>query len=164
MAARRRRFAVAWLAGAASALLWSDSRPAGGARRAGCLLFTDRARTSRSADCLACHGRGGTAEQRRACHPVAIDYAGASKPRASLRSICEVVRLRVFLPDGELRCVTCHDASSPWAHAVALPPGATPALAADVARPRAPGRPPSPPVPGDRVDPKPLCLACHLLG
>lgn len=183
MRVRRRWLEVAWLAVAASAVLWADSTRVGGgvgsvaarapspdaarpgaarraARAAGCTLFTDPARTSTSADCLVCHRSGGSAGQRRACHPVAIDYASASRARASLRPFEEVVRRGVSLPDRELRCVTCHDGRSPWAHAVVLPPGATPAPA--VADP--PARGGQTPAPGDHVDAKPLCLACHLLG
>lgn len=136
------------------------------AREAGCLLFTERARTSTSADCLSCHGPGASAARRRACHPVGIDYAGAARARASLRPLDEVVRRGLSLPHGELRCVTCHDERSPWAFAVALPPGAAPKLEVDPADPRTFRRnpPPPPPAPGDRVAPAPLCVVCHLLG
>lgn len=140
----------------------ADARRA--ARDAGCLLFTAGARASRSADCLACHGPGASAGQRRSCHPVGIDYANASRLRSSLRQIDEVVRRGLFLPDHEIRCVTCHDERSQWAFAVALPPGATPRLEVDAADRRTQRRDPPPPMPGDRVSPAPLCLACHLLG
>lgn len=134
------------------------------AREAGCLLFTDGAGSATSADCLACHRPGASAGQRRACHPVGIDYAAAARQRPSLRPLTEVVGRGVPLPGRELRCVTCHDRRSPWAFAVALPPGTPAKLQVDAADPRTRRKDPPPPSPGDRVSPAPLCVACHRLG
>lgn len=151
-------------ADASSTVARQDGDARRAAREAGCLLFASGARASRSADCLACHRPGASAGQRRSCHPVGIDYANASRSRSLLRPMDEVVRRGLFLPDREIRCVTCHDERSPWAFAVALPRGATPSLEVDAADRRTQRRDPPPPVPGDRVSPAPLCLACHLLG
>jgi hypothetical protein len=41
-----------------------------------------------------------------------------------LRPVAQVVARGVFLPDGQIRCVTCHDGRSPWRYGIALPAGA----------------------------------------
>lgn len=129
---------------------------------AGCILFTDRAATATSQECLACHesGTGGATALRR-CHPVELAYAPSTDTR--FRSVDEVIRRGVFLPDGKLRCVTCHDGASPWEFALALPPGATATPAVDPRDPRTydPAYERAAPQPGDRVSPRPLCLVCH---
>lgn len=127
----------------------------------GCALSTLAADAALVADCVSCHGAGhaGTSS-----HPVGADYGAAAARGGSLRPAVEVVRRGVFLPDGRVQCVTCHDPRSPWADHLALPPGATPKRAvnpADRATFEAEGEPQAAPPPGTRVTPKPLCLACH---
>ena len=116
-----------------------------------------------SRDCVACHSATG-----RDSHPVDVDYEWARTTAAgrTLRPLGEVVRRGVLVPDGKLRCVTCHDGRSPWKYRIALPPGTVPRPAVN---PRDPGtydgrRGSSPPLPpGSEVTPTPLCLACHAL-
>jgi hypothetical protein len=139
----------------------------------GCALVASPIEDPRTESCRQCHSAmsSGHASQ----HPVDLDYASRAYARSGgmgLRPLAEVVRRGVFLPDGELRCVTCHDARSPWKFHLALPPGATPTPAVDHRDPstyedgparaalvRAVRQPTS----GQRlaVSPKPLCLACH---
>jgi hypothetical protein len=182
MRVRRLRLVVSFSI-VASVVLWSDVLPARGAppptvqregsaagragdprlmaREAGCVLFTERARTSRSGDCTGCHRASASGHPHS--HVVDVDYAAAAGRRSALRPMAEVVRRGVFLPENELRCVTCHDGASPWAHALALPPGTAATLAVEAADPRTfhPDEPRAAPRPGDRVSAKPLCLACH---
>jgi cytochrome c2 len=110
--------------------------------------------------CLACHAAHGG-------HPVDLEYAVRAAYRArDLRSAREVVARGVFLPDGYLRCQTCHDARSPWKHRLALPPGApvrpgvNPRIRASYTG-QASGVPVAP---GEAVTPTPLCRACHTIG
>jgi hypothetical protein len=124
----------------------------------GCKLFASNAATSASEDCMRCHGRQ--------THPVDVDYGAASVRRPmSLRPLRDAVRRGAFLPEGQLRCVTCHDARSPWKDRIALPPGAhaSPAVnprdARTWSRPVAAGQP----APGSAVTPTPLCNACHTM-
>ena len=136
------------------------SRSVGAAdERAPCLLDEVGSERAAVAACLACHEQPGPA------HPVGMAYAPGAG--SSLRDPTEVVRRGVLLPDGEIRCVTCHDRRSPWKYRIALPPGSTvraavrpgdpatydPALIAQRPAPK----------PGDAVTPKPLCLACHAM-
>ncbi len=128
----------------------------------GCVLFTDAAATATSQDCLRCHADGGgTAKQLSRCHAIEIPYPSA--PSHMLRPVAEVIRRGIFLPDNTVRCVTCHDGASPWAAALALPPGspAIPAVNPRDPRTYAPSQAAVTPQPGDRVSPKPLCLGCH---
>jgi hypothetical protein len=74
-----------------------------------------------------------------------------------------VRRRGVRIPDGEVRCTTCHDASSPWKYRVALPRGAPAVRAVNLRDPSTYGNPPLAAQPGDEVGAKPLCLACHAL-
>jgi len=89
-----------------------------------------------------------------------------------LRAVSEVVARGVFLPDGEIRCVTCHDGRSPWKYGIALPPGAK---AKPGVNPRDPTTYEEGPALAARerelhtsneryslvVGTKPLCLVCH---
>jgi hypothetical protein len=103
-------------------------------------------------------------------HPVDLDYAAAAQRRPeSYRPADDVVRRGVFLPGGQLRCVTCHDWHSPWKNKIALPPGAKPRPAVSLSSPATyelprkafDAMPPLPP--GSAVTPTPLCLSCHAL-
>lgn len=112
-----------------------------------------------SQSCVRCH-----AQQRS--HPYDIDYANAAAAQHTGYAPAEqVVRAGVLLPNGEIRCVTCHDRRSPWKYKIALPPGATPSPSV-TARMRdgtfeRPGAAPAHPVPGSEVTATPLCNVCH---
>jgi hypothetical protein len=128
-----------------------------------CRLMQAGAEGTTSRDCVACHSATG-----RDSHPVDLDYEGARTTGAGqdLRPLPEVVRRGVLVPNGQLRCVTCHDGRSPWKYRIALPPGAVPRPAVNPRDPRTyegRGEPPEPLAPGSEVTPTPLCLACHAL-
>lgn len=139
-----------------------------------CALFGASSDTLDTQACLECHaGAGGG--PLHGSHPTDLDYdavEGQSGRSGTLRAIDEVVRRGVLLPDGKLHCVTCHDARSPWAGKIALPPGSA---AVPVVNPRDPStyegreswRTPDPrapvPPPGSAVSASPLCIACHAL-
>ncbi len=150
----------------------SDAAPS--AAQGGCLLYTAQAATAPSQDCLACHGGHGAGAHLNRTHPVDVDFAASqAKPGSSLRPEAEVVKRGVFLPDGKVRCATCHDARSDWMYKLALPPGAPakpPVSLADHASfegaslPARLLRPATQPMPrGAAVSPTPLCLACHAM-
>ncbi|MBI2218866.1 MAG: hypothetical protein HYU51_16395 [Candidatus Rokubacteria bacterium] len=115
-----------------------------------------------SNDCRLCHGR-----QADHGHPTEFDYARWSRGSGTiaLRPVSEVQRRGLSLPDGQVRCVTCHDASSPWKFHIKLPQGAKPVPGVDLRRPMTyeSARALPPPQPGDDVAKKSLCVACHAL-
>jgi hypothetical protein len=129
-----------------------------------------------SETCLRCHGSGGALPGSN--HPVDMDYeSAAARSRGSmlaLRPIAEVVARGVFLPDGQIRCVTCHDGRSPWKYGIALPSGAKVKPAVN---PRDPTTYEDGPALRAReaelltsnerysiaVGTKPLCLVCHAI-
>jgi hypothetical protein len=139
-----------------------------------CALDTNGSDSASTQECLRCHSSvdGGPIHGN---HPVDLDYAaaeGEAGRSGTLRPVGEVVRRGVLLPDGKLQCVTCHDARSPWAAKIALPPGsvAVPALNPrnpstyeDRDRLRTTGPVAQPPPPGTAVSSTPLCIACHAL-
>jgi hypothetical protein len=128
----------------------------------GCRLLQPGADATTSADCLRCHGASG-----RDNHPVDLDYEAArSGGSTGLRPLAEIVRRGLLVPEGRLRCVTCHDGASRWTHRLAMPPGARLAPAVDVHDPTTyEGGPfPSPPPAGTAVATKPLCTVCHTIG
>ena len=147
-----------WIAIGVLALAAAAPR-AVGAQSSPCALHGPDAVSLKADACLACHGKGGSATQIRFAHPVDVDYAAVRGARPSdLRPLAEVTRRGVVLSAGQVRCATCHDGRSPWAHYLALPPGAPARAPIDPAHPDAePGQP----APGAAVSPKPLCLACH---
>ncbi|MEI6224154.1 MAG: hypothetical protein WCS72_05345 [Deltaproteobacteria bacterium] len=126
----------------------------------GCLLAPGAGNLSSTSDCTSCH----TSYAAKHSHPVDV-YQDGGRSR-SLRTSAEVVRRGVFLSDGKVTCLSCHDGNSTWKYKIAMPPGAEP-------RPRVkPGNPltyapgmvvraamamPS----GSDVSPTPLCKACH---
>jgi len=121
-----------------------------------CGLFQGGAPSLPSSACLSCH----TDHQGTGNHGIDVPYA-VTPP--GFRPADEVLRRGVRLPDGEVRCTTCHDAASPWKYRVSLPRGA-PAVRAVNLRDRSTYEQPAPPAqPGDEVAVKPLCLACHAL-
>jgi hypothetical protein len=79
-----------------------------------------------------------------------------------------VVRRGVFLADGKVTCLTCHDGNSSWKHTIALPPGAAlrPRVKPGDPQTYAPGsvvRVAATLPAGSVVSPAPLCKACHAL-
>jgi hypothetical protein len=124
-----------------------------------CELFRPGSSAAPSSSCLSCHRADAIGN-----HRVDIDYARATLGSFGLRPVDEVIRRGVKLPDGHVRCATCHDARSPWKYRLALPPGTKATLAVDPQRPETyDGHPRHAPQPGDAVTAKPLCLACHAL-
>jgi hypothetical protein len=127
-----------------------------------CKLFQVAPERVPAQECMGCHGMHTT-------HPVEIDYEAARyKGRTDLRRADEVVRRGVFLPDGKVQCVTCHEASSRWAYHLAIPPGALVRPAVNThdrstyERRPTPSRPEALPI-GTSVSPTPLCTVCHTL-
>jgi hypothetical protein len=127
-----------------------------------CGLLAPGSDAAASRDCLVCHGsvaHGG--------HPYDIDLGRWTPTRrgSALRLVSEVLRRGVWLPDGQVRCVTCHDALSPWKFHIRLPPGSRPTPAVDLTRRVTYENPASLPAPrpGDDVGRKALCLGCHAL-
>jgi hypothetical protein len=142
-----------------------------------CILVAGSGNGSTTRDCTACH----VGLEGRHSHPVDVDHESArfrsmrgSGP--SLRPAAEVVKRGVFLADGKITCLTCHDGSSPWKAKLALPPDAL------LREPVKPGNPqtydPDQMRPstmkgltaatgkqllpaGTEVSPTPLCKACH---
>jgi hypothetical protein len=134
-----------------------------------CGLVVTAVEDARTEGCLVCHsGKGAPSASD---HPVDFDYASVARGRtrgmSALRPVEEVVARGVFLPDGKLSCLTCHDARSPYRYFIALPPGARPAPAVNPRDPRtyasASAAHATVSAPGAKraVTPKPLCLACH---
>jgi hypothetical protein len=125
-----------------------------------CGLLQPGSESAASPGCLVCHGNlahGG--------HPYDFMYPRAGSPSELLRPLAEVTRRGLSLPEGQVRCTTCHERGSPWKYHLKLPPGATPTHAVDLTRRvtyENPGALP-PPRRGDDVGRKPLCLVCHAL-
>lgn len=129
----------------------------------GCLLWMPEGQKAEAKTCLTCHDGSGAKAHLRSSHPVDLDYAQAQGLNPALRPLAEVQKRGVVVPDGQLRCVTCHSATSPWAMKVALPPGAQARPAVNPFRPETydVAAPKTAPVAGSEVSAKPLCLACH---
>jgi hypothetical protein len=87
--------------------------------------------------------------------------------------MAEVIRRGLFLPDGRMVCLTCHDANSRWGSRLVIPPGSRVVGRVDT---RDPSTYESVPPPDRRMTveqaartlpentslgPKPLCLSCH---
>ncbi len=125
-----------------------------------CGLLDPASDSMTSRDCLACHGR-----LSHNGHPYDLHYTGTSTLASGLRTLDEAVRRGVFIPDHEVRCVTCHDGNSPWKDHIRLPKGAKPTHAVNLQRRETYENPAAlpPPRPGDAVGTKPLCLGCHAL-
>jgi hypothetical protein len=128
-----------------------------------CSLFQPGADRVPASECMSCHGLHQT-------HPVEIDYAAAAARRPEFyRSLAEATRVGLFIPDGQVKCVTCHDPNSPWKYKIALPPGAKPSPAVEamtveqLSMPKKRLAAVTPP-PGSAVTPTPLCMGCHLYG
>jgi hypothetical protein len=148
-----------------------------GEERSLCHLGRQMADGATSSECVLCHV-GGRGPQLHTSHPIDVDHelvrTGNRAASSTLRPAAEVVRRGVFLPDGKVTCLTCHDARSPWRYRLALPPDGL------VRDPVVPGNPRTYdpelrarqqpltvaaamkvlPV-GTEVSPTPLCKACH---
>jgi hypothetical protein len=155
----------------------TSGAPASAAASGPCILVQGSGNGATTRDCTACH----VGLEGRHSHPVDVDHESArfrsmrgSGP--SLRPAAEVVKRGVFLADGKVTCLTCHDGSSPWKAKLALPPDAL------LREPVKPGSPqtydPEQMRPstmkgltatsgkqllpaGTEVSPTPLCKACH---
>lgn len=155
----------------------TSAAPASAAASGPCILVQGSGNGAATRDCTACH----VGLEGRHSHPVDVDHESArfrsmrgSGP--SLRPAAEVVKRGVFLADGKVTCLTCHDGSSPWKAKLALPPDAL------LREPVKPGSPqtydPEQMRPstmkgltatsgkqllpaGTEVSPTPLCKACH---
>jgi hypothetical protein len=132
--------------------------------RGNCKLYSPDVHRLTAQECQSCH-------PFHRSHPVDFEYESrAYRPGADLRPLSEVVKRGVFMPDGMVRCVSCHDARSRWAGKLALPPGAALRPAVDTRNPATYERP----VPkvidgrgladGTAVSPTPLCKVCHTTG
>jgi hypothetical protein len=149
---------VAALALTGSALA-GDSPTVSAASR--CLLFGASPEHASTAECQTCHRTAGKV------HPVDVVYAQAASAASSgLRPAAEVVKRGVFLPDGKITCLTCHDAHSPWKDHITLPPGAAARQGVVPGQPDTYEEPATgrPAVRGGAVALKPLCTACHTVG
>lgn len=125
-----------------------------------CLLVPGGSNLATTSDCTACHFN----YARGHSHPVDV-YQDSLRSR-SLRSSAEVVKRGVFLADGKVSCLSCHDGNSTWKYKIALPPGAA-------IRPRVKPGDPQTYAPGmivrtavtmpggSDVSPAPLCKVCH---
>jgi cytochrome c553 len=164
------------LAAVALPVTWNAAAPAAlgseGDVPPGCKLFLGGAESAAADECVSCH-RAAASSHRS--HPVDVDYEASRGGSAPLRPLEEVVRRGVLVPEGKIRCATCHDARSEWKYHLALPPGAQAAPAVNPRDPRTyaddDGSGPRPAVPSSSwaarprheraVSQKPLCLACH---
>jgi hypothetical protein len=126
-----------------------------------CRLLDKGSETLKTADCMACHDGKALAKWTgdpehapptlHQTHPVDVDYfrATTSKRRARLRDQAEAVRRGAFLPDGLIRCTTCHESRSQYRFHLSIPgAGAEPATIAS----------------RNNGDPTPLCRVCHKMG
>jgi hypothetical protein len=134
-----------------------------------CILVAGSGNLATTQDCVSCHG----GYQQGHSHPV--DVAQDSTRSRSLRPAAEVVKRGVFLADGKVTCLSCHDGNSPYKAKLALPPDAQLQDRVKPGRPEtysaqtgplalrkitaATGRQQLPA--GTEVSPTPLCKACH---
>lgn len=155
---------LATLAGAEPASGSQAGSPSGTSTGAstspGCILVPGAGNLATTSDCTACH----TGHATRHSHPVDV-YQDSLRSR-SLRTSAEVVKRGVFLADGKVTCLSCHDGNSSWKYKIALPPGSA-------TRPRVKPGDPQTYAPGmilrvatalpagSDVSPAPLCVACH---
>jgi hypothetical protein len=112
-------------------------------------------------DCVACHTHADASMN----HPVDVDYQAAVWRRAStLRPLEVAVKRGAFIPEGQVRCTSCHERTSPWKYHLAIPAGAGVHRAVVRGDPStyesgSAGAALLPP--GSDVGRKPLCLTCH---
>jgi len=156
-------------AAATAATAISAASPAA-APLAACILAPGSGNIATTQDCTACHV--GFAQGHS--HPVDVNQ---DSPRSrSLRPAAEVVKRGVFLANGKVTCLSCHDGNSPWKAKLALPPDAQlrervnpgdpqtyasglmrPVALAGLTATTGKARLPA----GTEFSPTPLCKACH---
>ena len=147
-----------------TALLLALSAPGARAADAACLLPDT---STPAAACLRCH----SFEHGQ---PHDTDYEYTTRvSRSALRPVAEVIRRGLFLPEGRVVCLTCHDANSRWGSRLVIPPGSRVVGRVDTRDPSTFESLPPPDrrmtveqaasvLPTDtNLSPKPLCLACH---
>ena len=143
-----------------------------------CLLSRLTTDGATSRQCLACH----PSAQGSSSHAFDVELEAARQrtatSAASLRTAEEIVRRGLFLPNGQVVCLTCHDARSPWRYRLAIPPDAVVRAPVDPRDPRTFDPelmpPPKAPVtaavaarrlaPGTEISSTPLCTVCHTTG
>jgi hypothetical protein len=143
-----------------------------------CALVLSDSDLAKTEHCVSCHGGGRIGPQFHTSHPVDVDHEMARmRPGSALRPASEVVKRGLFLPDGKVRCTTCHHGRSPFRFRLAIPANAEIRDAVDHRDPRTydPAlRAQQPPrqrmtaavaqrvlPPGTEVSPTPLCKVCH---
>jgi predicted CXXCH cytochrome family protein len=93
----------------------ADLRPhgTGAPYDTGCALATADRLSTTTRECLTCHDGtlGNIHFATRGDHPVDVSYDGRLGGTTRLRPRFEVSR-RLVMPDGQVRCVTCHDGAS----------------------------------------------------
>ena len=126
-----------------------------------CRLRDRDSQTLQTNDCKVCHdgkmAASWTGDPRNApptlhqTHPVDVDYhrSVATKRRARLRDAGEAVRRGAFLPEGYIRCTTCHDGTSTYRFKLTVPASATTNVSFAERQ---------------RGDPTALCVVCHKMG
>jgi hypothetical protein len=133
---------------------------------AGCLLTREATSGAPASRCLGCHG-GSIREH--ASHPVDVDYEGSpGQATGVLRTLREAIARGAFLPDGKVRCTSCHDGRSRFRYRLAIPPGSEirPAIRLDDPRTFEPAAGPGGGLAAlladrPKVAARPLCLSCH---
>jgi hypothetical protein len=122
------------------ATIRAQAQPAAGT----CRLLEAGSENLPSATCRACHPWVG-------CHPVDVEYeVAAASAGFDLRRVDVAIQRGAFLPDGQVRCVSCHDRNSrePSHLAIRREPRAGPAAAA--------------PPDHRNAGLQPLCAQCHM--
>ncbi len=123
------------------ATIRAQAQPAAGA----CRLLEVGSENLPSATCRACHPWD-------RCHPVDVEYAAAAAGSNAfdLHRVDVAVQRGAFLPEGQVRCVSCHDRNSTERSRLAIR--------------REPGPGPGTAAPPDHRNAglQPLCAQCHM--
>ena len=143
-----------------------------------CALVLSDSDLATTENCTSCHGGGRVGPQFHTSHPVDVDHERARmRPGSALRPAAEVVRRGLYLPDGKVRCTTCHHGRSQFRFRLAIPADAEIRDAVDHRDPRTydPALRAQQPTrqrmtaavaqrvlpAGTEVSPTPLCKVCH---
>ncbi len=131
----------------------------------GCALARPASGRASARECLACHG-GSVREH--SSHPVDVDYEGSrGRLTGTLRPLREAVARGAFLPEGVVRCATCHDGRSRFRYRLAIPPGSEIRPSVRGHAPEGDGAPADAArladlaTVADGFAVRPLCLVCH---
>ncbi len=144
----------------------TSGKPGMGASAAeplGCVLPRDGSSKLTSQQCTGCHA---SAVHATVSHQVEIPYeTPLSRGRGRVRPQEEAVRRGAFLPEGKVRCTSCHDGKSRLRYRLAIS-GAELRPAVKLSSPTTfePGLRNAPPLvvtEGFEAAVKPLCLKCH---